>query len=155
MVLTFGGDLALKRFTIQLAAFIVVSTILTGCAVNRATATIDPSANLASIKRVHVTRKSNDRREIDLKIADEFRSRGFFVTTEPEKSTSADAVVTYVDSWMWDITMYMVQLTIIIRDPKTDYQLASGNSHHSSLSRKSPKEMVSEVIGNIFKEQKN
>jgi len=60
--------------------------------------------------------------------------------------------VTYVDKWMWDITMYLLELTITIRDPQTDYPLANGNSYHTSLTRKSPPEMVDEVLGNIFKE---
>jgi hypothetical protein len=41
----------------------------------------------------------------------------------------------------------------VIRDPQSDFPLATGNSYHTSLTRKSPKEMVDEVIGNIYKEQ--
>jgi hypothetical protein len=51
---------------------------------------------------------------------------------------------------MWDITMYMLELTITMSDAKTDFTLASGNSYHTSLTRKSPEEMVAEVLGNIF-----
>jgi hypothetical protein len=40
---------------------------------------------------------------------------------------------------------------VTIRDPKTDFPLATGNSFHTSLTRLSPKEMVSEVIDNIYK----
>jgi hypothetical protein len=47
--------------------------------------------------------------------------------------------------------MYMMELTITLRDPKTDAQLATGNSMHGSLTRKSPKEMVDEVVDNIYK----
>jgi hypothetical protein len=53
---------------------------------------------------------------------------------------------------MWDITMYLVELTVTIREPKSDYPLATGNSLHTSLTRLSPPEMVDEVVGNIFKE---
>jgi hypothetical protein len=52
---------------------------------------------------------------------------------------------------MWDITMYMLELTITIRDPKTDFPIATGNSFHTSLTRLSPKDMVNEVIENIYK----
>jgi hypothetical protein len=65
-----------------------------------------------------------------------------------------DALVTYKDKWMWDITMYMLELTITIRDPQNDYPLATGNSFHTSLTRKSPTEMVDEVVENIFKQGK-
>ncbi len=52
---------------------------------------------------------------------------------------------------MWDMTMYMIELTINIKDTKTDTLLATGNSYHSSLTRKSPQEMVDEVVDNIYK----
>jgi hypothetical protein len=45
----------------------------------------------------------------------------------------------------------MLELTIVVRDPVSDFPLASGNSLHTSLTRKSPKEMVEEVTTNIFR----
>jgi len=72
-------------------------------------------------------------------------------TTGDTTAANADAVITYVDKWMWDITMYMIELTIQVRDPKTDFTLAVGNSYHTSLTRKNPTEMVGEVMANIFK----
>ena len=63
---------------------------------------------------------------------------------------ATDISVTYIDKWMWDITMYMVELTIDFRDPKTNFPLATGNSLHTSLTRKSPDAMVDEVLNNIL-----
>lgn len=62
-----------------------------------------------------------------------------------------DALVTYQDKWMWDITMYMLQLSIQIRDGKDRTVLATGQSFRPSLVRKSPEGMVNEVLGEIFK----
>lgn len=135
------------------ALLVVLALMLSGCAVNRATATIDPSADLGSLKSLHVKKKPDDDRAIDQLIATELRSRGYTVTTEPDASRTPEAIVSYVDKWFWDITMYMLELTIIISDPKDDYPLASGNSLHTSLTRKSPPEMVTEVLDNIFKKQ--
>lgn len=88
-------------------------------------------------------------------LADKLRSKGVNVTTGAETPPAdVDAVVTYIDKWMWDITMYMLELTVFIREPKTDFPLAVGNSLHTSLTRLSPKEMVDEVIDNIYKEGK-
>ena len=61
-----------------------------------------------------------------------------------------DAVVTYSDRWMWDFTMYMLSLDITLRDGRTGFPMAVGQSMHASLTRKSPEEMVREVLGNIF-----
>jgi hypothetical protein len=129
----------------------LVVTLSTGCAVNRATGSVDPSANLSSLKTMYVKQVDKDDNTYNL-IADKLRSKGVTVTTgSGAPTTNVDAVVTYIDKWMWDITMYMLELTITIRDPKTDYPLATGNSFHTSLTRLSPKEMVNEVVDNIYK----
>jgi len=128
--------------------------MLSGCAVNRATATVDPSADLRSLKSMHVVKLEEDGHDVNELITKKLRSMGYEVTTSKEKRSDVDAVVTYWDKWMWDITMYLLELTITIRDPGTDYPLATGNSMHTSLTRKSPEAMVDEVVTNIFKEQK-
>lgn len=144
----------MKMMQQGLLALVLVSS-LTGCAVNRATATAEPNANLAAIKTMHVTTLATDSRGTNQLIADNLSKRGYSVTTGPDKpQSSVDAIVTYADKWMWDITMYMLELTVNFRDPKTDFPLATGNSLHTSLTRKSPEEMVDEVVGNILKEAK-
>jgi len=130
--------------------FIAISS-LSGCAVNRATATVDPSANLDSIKTIHVKKFGPDKHSLDTLIAGKARNMGFTATTGETPAANTDVLITYIDKWMWDITMYMIELTIQVRDPKTDFTLAVGNSYHTSLTRKSPAEMVDEVMTNIFK----
>jgi predicted secreted acid phosphatase len=136
----------------RLAAVLgLVALLTTGCAVNRATSSVDPSANLSALKTMYVKKIPNDD-ETNALIADKLRSKGITVTTGTETPPgNVDAVVTYIDRWMWDITMYMLELTITIRDPKTDFPMATGNSYHTSLTRLSPKEMVNEVVENIYK----
>jgi hypothetical protein len=133
----------------------LITSITSGCAVNRATGSVDPSTNLSSLKTMYVKKIPADDGGTNDLIADKLRSKGVTVTTGVEPAPSnVDAVVTYIDKWMWDITMYMLELTITIRDPKTDFPLASGNSYHTSLTRLSPKEMVNEVVDNIYKAAK-
>lgn len=95
-----------------------------------------------------------DKRGINNIIADKLGSMGYQVRTGADTAYREDVLVTYKDKWMWDITMYMIELTITLRDPKTEFPLATGNSFHTSLTRKSPQEMVDEVIGNIFKQER-
>jgi hypothetical protein len=103
------------------------------------------------LKTMYIKRIPSDEATHAL-IADKLRSKGVTVTSGLEAAPgNVDAVVTYVDKWMWDMSMYMMELTITLRDPKTDAQLATGNSMHGSLTRKSPKEMVDEVVDNIYK----
>lgn len=131
---------------------LVGSASLTGCAVNKASATLSPGADLSKVKTAYVVNQPKDQKGIDDLIKTNLEKRGYVVTKGPESTSpySADVAVTYVDKWMWDITMYMIELTINLRDPKTGFPLAVGNSLHTSLTRKSPPEMVDEVIENIF-----
>lgn len=126
----------------------------TGCAVNRATATADPSLRWDAIKALHVKKLEGEDGSVRKLLVDKFRSSGFTVTTDPDPAGQPDAFVTYRDRWMWDITMYLLELTVNLHDPKTDVAVASGNSFHTSLTRKSPKEMVDEVVDNILKTRK-
>jgi hypothetical protein len=136
---------------LKLAALLVTVTLLaTGCA-NRATATVSPSSDLSALKTMHVKHFPSDNSGVNMEIADRLRSRGIVVTTGTAPQTGRlDAIVTYRDKWMWDITMYMLELTIDIRDPRTEAVLATGNSYHTSLTRLSQTAMVNEVVDNIF-----
>lgn len=143
-----------KNF-LRLAAILgFVASMTTGCA-NHATANVSPSTNLAALKTMYVKKIPADGRKINELVADKFRSKGVTVTTgEEAPPANVDAVVEYFDKWMWDMTMYMLELTININDPKTGAQLATGNSLHTSLTRKSPQEMVDEVVDNIYQNKK-
>jgi hypothetical protein len=121
-----------------------------GCA-NRATASLTPGADLTKIKSFYLIPGTEDEDNYKL-IASNLEHRGYAVTTGPEMPLpyKTDAVVHYVDKWAWDLTPYMLELTITFRDPVNNYPLAVGNSLHTSLSRKSAENMVDEVLTNIF-----
>lgn len=140
---------------LALAAVVAAAMLLSaGCAVNRATATVDPGLRWDSIKSLHVKQLEGEDGSTRKLIADKFRASGFTVTSDPEPMVRADAIVTYIDRWMWDITMYMLELTITLHDPATQVAMASGNSYHTSLTRKSQREMVDEVVDNILRQRK-
>lgn len=139
----------IKRIISILFAFMALA-LSTGCAVNRATATLMPDADLSKVKTVYVVKHDKDDRGVGDLIKTNLAGRGYQAEMGPEVKPpyKTDAVVTYVDKWMWDITMYLLELTITVRD-KNDFPLATGNSLHTSLTRKSPPEMVDEVVNNI------
>jgi len=123
-----------------------------GCAINRSSALADESLRCESIKTVHVTFRNGDDRGTQELIVEKFRAKGFVVSADPASNPKADAVVTYKDQWIWDLTWYMLELTVTVREPGTDFPLASANAYHTSLTRKSPKEMVDEVVDSILKQ---
>lgn len=128
-------------------AFLVSAS---GCA-NRATASLTPGADLSKIKSFYLIPGAEDEDNYKL-IQANLEKRGYAVTTGPEMLPpyKSDAVLTYIDKWMWDITPYMLELTITFRNPINNTPMAVGNSLHSSLSRKSAENMVDEVLTNIF-----
>ena len=131
---------------------VVVCVSLSGCAINRATGTFDPGKDLAKSDVFYVEHFAPDNRDVDKIIADSLSTRGYTATYGPagEAPDTTTVVVTYVDKWMWDITMYMIELTITFRDPASGAAIGSGNSYHTSLTRLSPEAMVDEVLSNIF-----
>jgi hypothetical protein len=123
-----------------------------GCS-NRATATLSPGAELSRVKSYYVVHQPKDTHGIHNLIRDRVAKEGLPATAGPElpqSSYQADSVITYVDRWMWDITLYLLELTVTLRDTTNNFPLAVGNSYHTSLTRKSPEEMVDEVMTNIF-----
>jgi hypothetical protein len=129
---------------------------LAACAVNRETADITPGANLSQLKSFYVVKVDADERGINGLIASQLTAMGYAATTGPEadKPKDIDAIVTYRDKWIWDMTMYMLELDVTLRNAQSNYPMAVGNSYHTSLTRKSPEEMVKEVLSNIFNKAK-
>ena len=146
----------MKRI-LPVLALIGTMALTTGCAVNRATATLAPGADLSKVKTAYVVKHDKDKYKVNELIKTKLESKGYTVSTGPQPAApvAADISVTYLDKWMWDITMYMLELTIDFRDPKTNFPIATGNSLHTSLTRKSPEAMVDEVVNNILSAPKN
>jgi len=83
--------------------------------------------------------------------------RGYTVTTgrDMQPPNKSGVILTYVDSWMWDMSMYLLELTITFIDPSSNLPMVRGNSYHTSLTRLTPEEMVDEVLTNIFSAKSN
>ena len=122
-----------------------------GCAT--ATTSRAPGTDLGTLKTFYVSKLPADGRGVERLIAARLNMMGYKATSGPSEKPPGpvDAIVTYQDKWMWDITMYMVQLDVQVRDPQTDMVLASGRSWRPSLQRKTPEGMVQEVLENVFK----
>ena len=125
--------------------------MLSDCATNNATKA--PDANLSKLKTFYVVRVPEDERGIEKLIAARLTAMGYGSTAgdAPKPAAPVDAIVTYQDRWMWDITMYMIKLDIQIRDGTSGAILAKGEVMRPSLQRKSPEGMVEETLGVIFK----
>jgi hypothetical protein len=126
--------------------------IMIGCSKAMIVSDSDPNANLSELKKFYVKKSPPDGRGLEIIIATKLNEFGFQATygmnTFPEDSV--DAIVTYKDRWMWDITMYMLEITIELHNPDSDFIFASGKSYRTSLVRKPPEEMIDEVLRDMF-----
>lgn len=141
---------AKKIIALVFAAFALLA--FAGCASSQQKGTVMPGADIAALKTFYVVHIPADGREINKLIAADLTARGYQATTGEAVNTPADvdAIVTYQDKWMWDMSMYLLQLDIQLRNPKTEVPLATGQSLRTSLARRSPKEMVAEVLDQIY-----
>jgi hypothetical protein len=112
-----------------------------------------PGTDLSKLKTFYVQKLPADGRGIEQLIADRLNLMSFRAVSGANETPSSpvDAIVTYQDKWMWDITMYMLQLSIQLREPQSRMVLATGQSMRTSLVRKDPEGMVDEVLTEIFK----
>lgn len=141
----------MKKYIASCILALVVG-LMSGC-MTQLNSNITPGTDLKGLKKFYVVRLPADQRGIDRLIADRLNLMGRQATNGDKSGMPEDtqALVTYQDKWMWDMTMYMIELNIQLRQPKTEIAIASGHSMRTSLVRKSPPEMVEEVLTDMFK----
>lgn len=133
---------------------VICLSLTHGCAVNRATAKLAPGKDLNNVKSFYIIEEQDDKGtgNVYKLIEANLAKRGYTVSAGPDRKAPDryDVTLTYVERWAWDIVTYMAELTITFTDSTTHLTLARGHSFHTSLTRKSPEEMVDEVLTNIF-----
>jgi hypothetical protein len=134
---------------------ILVSLFLTACS-STLNAKKSPGTDLTRLKSFYVQKLPADERGVEVLIARRLTQMGFEAMhgVKDVPPIPVDGVVTYQDKWMWDITMYMLQLSVQVRDPKSRMVLVNGESMRTSLVRKDPEGMVEEVLAEMFKGDK-
>jgi hypothetical protein len=130
---------------------ILFTILLSACATSNSARA--PDVDLNRFKTFYVTRLSSDERGIEKLIASRLTAMGYESSSgdAPTPPSPVDAIVTYQDRWVWDLTTYMIRLNIQIRDGNTGAVVANGEVMRPSLQRKSPEGMVEETLGVVFK----
>ena len=82
----------------------------------------------------------------------DLRARGLSVSAGPASTVppAADCKVLVKDKWMWDITMYLLEVKLEMVDGRTGAMLASGRCYRTSVVRKPADVMVKEITDRIF-----
>lgn len=140
----------MKKLFLSLCLAALTPLLFISCA--SSSATVEPGTNLKAMRTFHVEKVQGDGHDMDQVIAADLRKRGFKATTGPQPR-NIDALITYNDKWMWDITMYLLQLDIALRDPKTRGIVGSAKTYRPSLQRKSKEAMATETLDKLFSAQ--
>jgi hypothetical protein len=109
-------------------------------------------ANLTRFKKVYVEHRLADGRGVDQLITRELSRLGYDASSGPLTMTPPDteAVLTYIDEWNWDFTLYMIDLEVQVRDARSGQVLATAHYDHPAMSGKSPAGMVKAAIDLLF-----
>ena len=129
----------------------VLLVALQGCATNRESASVAADVDFTKLNSIYVIRSEPDDHGVYITIAEQLRKLGYTVSTGPEAKVpaQADAVLSYQAQWQWDLTMYLLDLRITLRNPTTNALLGTASSYHTSMTRKSTEEMVAEALSNL------
>ncbi len=130
----------------------LIILFMTGCSKVVIRSDSDPNVNFASLNKFYVQKSPTDGRGLEKIIARKLNEFGFQATSGMDAipADPVDVVVTYKDRWMWDITMYMLEIYIELHNPDSKFVFASGKSYRTSLARKSPDIMIEEVLRDMF-----
>jgi len=110
------------------------------------------STSLSHFKKIYVEHRLADGRGVDQLIVQELSRLGYDASSGPLTMTPPDTevIITYVDDWNWDFTLYMIDLEIQARDASTGQILVTDHYDHPAMGGKSPAGMVQAAIDPIF-----
>ncbi|MGJ7502422.1 hypothetical protein ACSFA3_24285 [Variovorax sp. RHLX14] len=126
-----------------------VLIMLSGCAVDLTTSSKKVPPDM---RRIYVQTVQGDGYNVDRIIAEQLKSMGYtaVVGATAKPSEPMDVVLTYDDRWAWDMSMYLLKLTIKARDANSGKLIAVGEIRRTSLARRSPDEMADELLKELF-----
>lgn len=110
-------------------------------------------SGLAKMRTFYVRKHGDDDYKLGEEIVAQLQEMGYRATTGSAISPpgKVDAVITYMDHWTWDITMYMISLDMQVREPGSDFALVTAKTTRTSVVRKSQKAMVRETLTKLLK----
>lgn len=109
-------------------------------------------SSIAKLKSFYIRKDEENDDNLGQDIADELNSRGYktYVGTSASAPARVDAVISYADKWVWDITKYMFSLELRVSEPRFPAVYAIAKTTRSSLARKSQKVMVQETVAKLL-----
>jgi hypothetical protein len=140
-------------WTTQKVMVVVFACFVWGaCATHRTSGYVVPGETLDKNARYFVVIDLEDDRELNALLERGLATRGIEVSSGLIGTMPADAAyrVGYSGQWQWDITWYLLSFSIRIYGPESGLLIATASSLRTSLVRRPPAEVVSEVLNQLF-----
>lgn len=136
----------------KILALIWACFIFTGCATATVGGYVVPGAKLPNPGTYYVVFDPSDDRATHELIRTSLEQRGLDAKSgfADRMPNGVDVVVRYGSRWQWDITWYLLELDVRFYEPESSLLIASANSLRTSLARKSPDDVVAEVLNQLF-----
>lgn len=103
-------------------------------------------------KRYAVVKMPEDHGDIGQAIYDELALRGMNVqlSNEPENLHDFDILIRYEASWRWDVTWYLLALSVNVYESRNDALIAASARYRTSLVRSSPGKAANALLDELF-----
>ena len=144
----------MRGFNASTALLVAVATMAAaggGCS-HQITGGPESGVDMGRYQSFYVVSEKADS-DVAAALVKDLSTRGLSVTRGPDSSASSspsDCKVVFHDKWMWDMTMYLLELKLEMVDARSGALLASGRCYRTSVVRKSPEVMVKEITDLIF-----
>lgn len=136
-------------------AVLVASLLLLGCATS-SSVTTGATDTAKEIHTVAFVPQGGNSVDVDNDIQRALLSRGMDIRATVPSGTrtmsGVDAVVSYQDTWRWDVVMYMKSIDIDIFDANTGSLLVTGHWENSPLhGYQDPAKVINEIMDGMFR----
>jgi hypothetical protein len=140
---------------LRLIPSLLLVLLLGGCASYDAQVARGPA--LADVQHFFVIANANDSRGLAHRITASLRARGFTAENGPRTMMpeQTQAIITYTDHWAWDFGERLVHLQINVRDARSAQPLATATFSAKVPGRKSPAEIVNELVARALSGKKS
>ena len=144
----------MKFFLTRALVLIGLGLLLPGC--SAVTGQLDRTRSLKGIQHFFVLSNLNDNHAIDQHIAAVLQSRGRDASSGPltMMPDDAQAVVTYQDHWSWDFGEHLMYLVISVHQANSQRQYATVTFQVRVPLRKSPADIVADLVDQLLADPK-
>ena len=109
-------------------------------------------ADLGQFRHIYVESASNDSAQLDVLLAAELKRLGYDAASgvRTMRPLNTELVISYDSRWEWDFRQYLIEISVTVRNARSEQMVASGREFHPGVTNKTPEAMVRDVLAPLF-----